>query len=72
MNLKIDWRLNYMEEKIKEEFSKDWETDNTKEKLENLEKCIEMIKETLEGLDDSNVEDVLSEIKFQIKELEDV
>lgn len=61
-----------MEEKIREDFSKDWGTDNTKEKLENLEKCIEMIKETLDGLDDSNVEDVISEIEFHIKELEDV
>lgn len=57
-----------MEEKIKEEFSKDWSIDYTKEKLEKYEKALDLIKDLTEA--DGDIEDVLEEIKGIIKELD--
>lgn len=56
-----------MEEKIREEFSKDWNIDYTKEKLEKYEKALDLIKDLIEA--DGNIEDILEEIKGIIKEL---
>lgn len=56
-----------MEEKIREEFSKDWNIDYTKEKLEKYEKALDLIKDLTEA--DGNTEDILEEIKGIIKEL---
>ena len=56
-----------MEEKIREEFSKDWSIDYTKEKLEKYEKALDLIKDLTEA--DGNIEDILEEIKGIIKEL---
>lgn len=57
-----------MEEKIREEFCKDWNIDYTKEKLEKYEKAIDLIKGLTEA--DGNIEDILEEIKGIIKELD--
>ena len=57
-----------MEEKIREEFSKDWNIDYTKEKLEKYEKALDLIKNLTEA--DGNIEDILEEIKRIIKELD--
>lgn len=56
-----------MEEKIREEFDKDWSIDYTKEKLEKYEKALDLIKDLTEA--DGNIEDILEEIKGIIKEL---
>lgn len=56
-----------MEEKIREEFSKDWSIDYTKEKLEKYEKALDLIKDLTEA--DGDKEDILEEIKGIIKEL---
>ena len=56
-----------MEEKIREEFSKDWNIDYTKEKLEKYEKALDLIKDLTEA--DGDKEDILEEIKGIIKEL---
>lgn len=56
-----------MEEKIREEFDKDWSIDYTKEKLEKYEKTLDLIKDLTEA--DGNIEDILEEIKGIIKEL---
>ena len=56
-----------MEEKIREEFSKDCNIDYTKEKLEKYEKALDLIKDLTEA--DGNIEDILEEIKGIIKEL---
>ena len=57
-----------MEEKIREEFSKDWSIDYTKEKLDKYEKALDLIKDLTEA--DGNIEDILEEIKGIIKELD--
>lgn len=57
-----------MEEKIREEFSKDWSIDYTKEKLEKYEKALDLIKDLTEA--DGDKEDILEEIKGIIKELD--
>ena len=57
-----------MEEKIREEFGKDWSIDYTKEKLEKYEKALGLIKDLTEV--DGNIEDILEEIKGIIKELD--
>lgn len=57
-----------MEEKIRDEFSKDWSIDYTKEKLEKYEKALDSIKDLTEA--DGNIEDILEEIKGIIKELD--
>ena len=57
-----------MEEKIREEFSKDWSIDYTKEKLEKYEKALDLIKDLTEA--DGNKEDILEEIKGIIRELD--
>lgn len=56
-----------MEEKIREEFSKDWNIDYTKEKLEKYEKALDLIKNLTEA--DGDKKDILEEIKGIIKEL---
>ena len=56
-----------MEEKIREEFDKDWSIDYTKEKLEKYEKALDLIKDLIEA--DEDKEDILEEIKGIIKEL---
>lgn len=56
-----------MEEKIREEFSKDWNIDYTKEKIEKYEKALDLIKDLTEA--DGDKEDILEEIKGIIKEL---
>lgn len=57
-----------MEEKIREEFGKDWSIDYTKEKLEKYERALYLIKDLTEA--DGNIEDILEEIKGIIKELD--
>lgn len=57
-----------MEEKIREEFSKDWNIDYTKEKLEKYEIAMGLIKELTEA--DGEMTDILEEIKGIIKELD--
>lgn len=57
-----------MEEKIREEFGKDWSIDYTKEKLEKYEKALDLIKDLTEA--DGDKEDILEEIKRIIKELD--
>ena len=57
-----------MEEKIRDEFDKDWSIDYTKEKLEKYEKALDLIKDLTET--DGNIEDILEEIKGIIKELD--
>lgn len=57
-----------MEEKIREEFCKDWSIDYTKEKLEKYEKALDLIKDLTEA--DGDKEDILEEIKRIIKELD--
>lgn len=56
-----------MEEKIREEFDKDWSIDYTKEKLEKYEKALDLIKNLTEA--DGDKKDILEEIKGIIKEL---
>lgn len=57
-----------MEEKIREEFNKDWSIDYTKENLDKCKRTIESIKDltNVEG----DKEDIIGEIKELIKELE--
>lgn len=57
-----------MEEKIRDEFNKDWSIDYTKDKLEKYERTLDIIKDLIKA--GENKEDTLEEIKELIEELD--
>lgn len=58
-----------MEEKIREEFCKDWDWDNEAEKEEYRKTCVRLLKKTVNNQELSNIE-IIEKVKELLEELE--
>ena len=58
-----------MDEKIREEFNKSWESDNEEERYEAIRKALIWIKEAVENQDFEEIEDIIRSLENEIGEI---